>query len=263
MTPSATFRFAIDRGGTFTDVYAEVPGEPGFRVVKLLSEDPDHYPDAPVEGIRRVLEDVLQTPLPQGGFDATAVEAVRMGTTIATNALLERKGVRTALVITRGFGDLLQIGKQNRPNLFDLEIQKPEPLYETVIEVDERIRLVPASEAKNNARAVQTASGEWIEVLQEPDWETLKADLHKLKDQDVQSLAVVLMHGYVFPEHEQRIGEIARGLGFHHVSLSSATLPCIKMVDRGQTTCVDAYLTPHIREYLEGFHPVFTKTLAL
>ncbi len=257
MTPSATFRFAIDRGGTFTDVYAEVPGEPGFRVVKLLSEDPDHYPDAPVEGIRRVLEDVLQTPLPQGGFDATAVEAVRMGTTIATNALLERKGVRTALVITRGFGDLLQIGKQNRPNLFDLEIQKPEPLYETVIEVDERIRLVPASEAKNNARAVQTASGEWIEVLQEPDWETLKADLHKLKDQDVQSLAVVLMHGYVFPEHEQRIGEIARGLGFHHVSLSSATLPCIKMVDRGQTTCVDAYLTPHIREYLEGFRSWF------
>jgi 5-oxoprolinase (ATP-hydrolysing) len=106
-----SFRFSIDRGGTFTDVYAEVPGEPGFRMVKLLSEDPAHYPDAPREGIRRILEEVTGHPYPKEGFVSSDIDWIRMGTTVATNALLERKGAKTLLVITKGFGDLLQIGK--------------------------------------------------------------------------------------------------------------------------------------------------------
>ncbi|MDP7464229.1 MAG: hydantoinase/oxoprolinase N-terminal domain-containing protein, partial [SAR324 cluster bacterium] len=142
------FRFSIDRGGTFTDVYAEVPGESGFRVVKLLSEDPQNYPDAPREGIRRILEDVTGKPFPKQSFSAAAVEWIRMGTTVATNALLERKGARTALVITQGFRDLLQIGNQTRPKLFDLEIRKLDLLYEQVIEVEERVRLLQKKEAE-------------------------------------------------------------------------------------------------------------------
>ena len=136
------FRFSIDRGGTFTDVYAEVPGESRSRAIKLLSEDPDHYPDAPLEGIRRILQDVLGVSLPKEGFDTSMVESVRMGTTIAANALLERKGAPFALLITKGFGDLLRIGKQDRPRLFDLNVKKSGPLYETVVEVDERVRVL-------------------------------------------------------------------------------------------------------------------------
>ena len=142
-----SFRFSIDRGGTFTDVYAEVPGEPGFRVVKLLSEDPQNYPDAPREGIRRILESVTGKHIPKasgGGsttFSSENIEWIRMGTTVATNALLERKGARTVLVTTKGFRDLLQIGNQSRPKIFDLEIRKLDLLYEEVIEVDERVRI--------------------------------------------------------------------------------------------------------------------------
>ena len=140
------FRFSIDRGGTFTDVYAEVPGESGFRVAKLLSEDPDNYDDAPREGIRRILEDVTGQSFDPEGFDSDLIEWIRMGTTVATNALLERKGARTLLLITRGFGDLLQIGNQTRPDLFDLEIRKPELLYEKVHEIQERVRLLGTDE---------------------------------------------------------------------------------------------------------------------
>ena len=134
------FRFSIDRGGTFTDVYAEVPGEPGFKVVKLLSVDPANYDDAPREGIRRILEEYSHTAVQaDGSIDASAIEWIRMGTTVATNALLERKGADSALVITAGFGDVLQIGNQDRPNLFDLRVEKPELLYLEVIEVEERL----------------------------------------------------------------------------------------------------------------------------
>ena len=122
------FRFSIDRGGTFTDIYAEVPGEPGFRVLKLLSDDPQNYPDAPREGIRRILEEFSEIPIPPDNIDADRIEYIRMGTTIATNALLERKGERCGLLITKGFRNLLQIGNQNRPRIFDLEIKKPELL---------------------------------------------------------------------------------------------------------------------------------------
>ena len=125
------FRFSIDRGGTFTDIYAETPKGP--RILKLLSENPEHYPDAPLEGIRRIIQEVTG----QQSGEPHAIEWIRMGTTVATNALLEHKGARTALLITKGFGDLLQIGKQNRPGIFDLKIIKPEPLYDSVLEIDE------------------------------------------------------------------------------------------------------------------------------
>ena len=133
MSDQHKFRFSIDRGGTFTDIYAEVPGEPGYRVIKLLSEDPQNYADAPREGIRRILENVTGQAFPKSGFDADQIEWIRMGTTVATNALLERKGARCALVVTRGYADILQIGNQDRPDIFDLEIHKPDLLYETMV----------------------------------------------------------------------------------------------------------------------------------
>ncbi|CCQ92057.1 5-oxoprolinase [Nitrospina gracilis 3/211] len=257
MADSKRFRFSIDRGGTFTDVYAEVPGEPGYRVVKLLSEDPDHYPDAPVEGIRRVLEEVLRTPLPKEGFDASSVEWVRMGTTVATNALLERKGAKTALIITKGFADALVIGKQNRPHLFQLAIPTPQPLYSAVLEIDERLRLLKPDEIDGTPHAIRCPSGDAVEVLATPEWGEVHDDLQRLKDKGIESLAVVLLHAYAYDAHEKKIEKLAREVGFGHVSVSSATMPRIKLVDRGQTTVVDAALTPHIRRYLEGFRRRF------
>ena len=154
MTDQSKFRFSIDRGGTFTDIYAEVPGEPGFRVAKLLSEDPRNYADAPREGIRRILEEVTGRRHRPDGFEASQIEWIRMGTTVATNALLEHKGARCALVITRGFGDLLRIGNQDRPDIFDLKIRKPELLYEHVVEADERLRVLRPGDTAAGGRVV-------------------------------------------------------------------------------------------------------------
>ena len=147
-------RFSIDRGGTFTDVSSEIPTEPGYMVVKLLSEDPNNYADAPREGIRRVLSAVSGKTLPKDNFDAQGVEWIRMGTTVATIALLERKGARCALVVTKGFRDILQIGNQDRPNIFDLEIRKRDLLYESVIEVDERLRILGPDAATGDRKSV-------------------------------------------------------------------------------------------------------------
>ena len=171
MTGPDRFRFSIDRGGTFTDVYAEIPGEPGFRVVKLLSEDPRHYADGPREGIRRILEDAAGRHIPSDAVDAGLIEWIRMGTTVATNALLERQGARCALAVTRGFGDILQIGNQDRPRIFDLEIKKYDLLYERAIEVDERLRLIRPDEdgdptGSGGGRALP---GDRFEVLRTPD----------------------------------------------------------------------------------------------
>ncbi len=251
------FRFSIDRGGTFTDIYAEVPGEPGYRVLKLLSENPDHYPDASIEGIRRILEEFAGRPLPMANFDSSSVEWVRMGTTVATNALLEKKGARTGLLITRGFGDLLAIGKQNRPRLFDLEIKKPKPVYETVLEIDERIRVLEKDDPAASSATVSCISGDRVEILKPPNLKKIRGELAPLLAKGIESLAIVLMHSYIYPDHEIQIGELAREMGFPQVVLSSETMPRIKIVDRGQTACVDAYLTPHIRKYLNGFRDRF------
>jgi 5-oxoprolinase (ATP-hydrolysing) len=255
MTNSLSFRFSIDRGGTFTDIYAEVPGEPGFRVLKLLSENPEHYPDAPLEGIRRILAEYQA--LPEKGIDSSSIDWVRMGTTVATNALLERKGARTALLITRGFRDLLQIGKQNRPRIFDLEIKKPALLYELVLEIEERVRPADQIARQTEASFARGVTGEKMEILNAPDLDRLREELSKLLEAGIESLAVVLMHAHVYPAHELAIGALAKELGFSQVSLSSQVMPRIKIVDRGQTCCVDAYLTPHIRNYIDGFRDGF------
>lgn len=255
MSDPAKFRFSVDRGGTFTDVYAEVPGRPGFRVIKLLSEDPRNYPDAPREGIRRILEEVTGKPVSKALFDAGQIEWIRMGTTLATNALLERKGAPSALVVTRGFRDILQIGNQDRPHIFDLEIKKPELLYREVIEADERLRILRADEdaPAGEARIVKGINGDRLAVIRPLDTEAIRSDLKAVYDRGIRSLAVVLMHAYAWPDHELAIGRLAREMGFTQVSLSSRVMPRVKLVARGDTTMVDAYLNPHIRTYLDSF----------
>jgi len=263
---NSKFRFAIDRGGTFTDVYAEVPGEPGVRVVKLLSEDPKNYADAPREGIRRIMSEVLGREFADDELPTEEIEWIRMGTTVATNALLERQGARSALFVTRGFRDILQIGNQDRPKLFDLEIKKPELLYEDVIEVDERLRLLQKNEDPQKLRAagqrvVSGVTGEMFVVLREPDAERIKVELRDLKDQGIESVAVALMHAYAWPEHELLLGRLAREAGFNQVSLSSQVMAMVKLVPRGDTAMVDAYLTPHIQTYLKSFREGFKDNL--
>lgn len=257
-------RFCIDRGGTFTDVYAEIPGPSNGRVLKLLSVDPSNYDDAPVEGIRRILEEITGEKIPRTSKIPTdKIEWIRMGTTVATNALLERKGERIALCVTKGFRDLLQVGNQARPFIFDLTVSKPSNLYEEVIEVDERIELVNVEEEKFNPSlpVIKGVSGELVRVLKPLDEEALKPLLKGLLDKGISCLAVVLMHSYTYPYHEIYVKRVAESLGFRHVSLSSALTPMVRAVPRGLTATVDAYLTPVIKEYLSGFVSRFDEGL--
>ena len=211
--------FAIDRGGTFTDVVA-TSSDGRRRVEKLLSEYPQ-YADAAVEGIARVLE-----------AEPAALGEVRMGTTVATNALLERKGERLGLAITRGFGDALRIGYQARPEIFARRIVLPSMLYETVVEVDERVG----------------ADGEVLVALDEA---RARAGLERVRAEGIEALAIVLMHGWAFPAHEARLADIAHELGFTQISVSHEVAPLIKLIGRGDTTVVDAYLSPVLRRYVE------------
>ncbi len=217
------WNFTIDRGGTFTDVVAEAP-DGALSSLKLLSLDP-RYDDAALEGIRRALGLATGAPIPAG-----RVGEVRMGTTVATNALLERKGARTALVTTRGFGDQLRIGYQNRPKLFALNIELPDMLYACVIEAGERV----------------TAEGEVLHGLEE---EPLRAALEAAKASGIEAVAIVFLHGYRWPAHERRAAEIARELGFEQVSASHDTVALMKFVSRGDTTVADAYLSPVLMRY--------------
>ncbi|NUR45799.1 MAG: 5-oxoprolinase [Sphingomonas sp.] len=218
MEPSWTF--AIDRGGTFTDVVAR-SSDGRVRVEKLLSENPGQYEDAALEAIRRVLAEA-------GG----SVAEVRMGTTVATNALLERKGERVALAITRGFGDALRIGYQARPDIFARHIVLPAMLYERVVEMDERV-------------------GVDGEVLTGLDEDQAREALRAIRDAGIEALAIILMHGWKYPAHEVRLSEIARELGFTQVSVSHEVAPLIKLVGRGDTTVVDAYLSPVLCRYVD------------
>ncbi|KAF5739275.1 putative 5-oxoprolinase [Tripterygium wilfordii] len=258
-------RFCIDRGGTFTDVYAEIPGHSGGRVLKLLSVDPSNYDDAPVEGIRRILEEYTGQKIPRTSKVPTdKIEWIRMGTTVATNALLERKGERIALCVTQGFRDLLQIGNQARPNIFDLTVSKPSNLYEEVVEVDERVELVLEKETDDrhsSSSQVKGISGELVRVVKPLDEESLKPLLKGLLKKGISCLAVVLMHSYTYPQHEIAVEKLAVSLGFKHVSLSSALTPMVRAVPRGLTATVDAYLTPVIKEYLSGFISRFDEGL--
>lgn len=219
------WQFWVDRGGTFTDIVAKTP-EGKLRTHKLLSENPEVYADAAVHGIRELLDLSPTDPIPAG-----RIGAVKMGTTVATNALLERKGERTLLLITKGMRDLLRIGFQNRPRLFDLNIQLPELLYSDVIEVEERI----------------SADGEVISPL---DTKATRDALSRAYGDGYRSVAVALMHSYRFSDHEKQIGEMARQSGFDQVSLSHEASPLIKLVSRGDTAVVDAYLSPILRRYI-------------
>lgn len=258
-------RFCIDRGGTFTDVYAEIPGYSEGRVMKLLSVDPSNYEDAPVEGIRRILEEFTGEKIPRNSKVPTdKIEWIRMGTTVATNALLERKGERIALCVSKGFRDLLQIGNQARPNIFDLTVSKPSNLYEEVIEVDERVELVLDDQTLSSdfsSSIVKGVSGELVRITKPLNEEALRSSLKGLLKKGISCLAVVLMHSYTFPNHEASVQRLALDLGFRHVSLSSALTPMVRAVPRGLTASVDAYLTPVIKEYLSGFMSKFDEGL--
>ncbi|PNI88782.1 hypothetical protein CK820_G0051931, partial [Pan troglodytes] len=214
------------------------------RVLKLLSEDPANYADAPTEGIRRILEQEAGMLLPRDQpLDSSHIASIRMGTTVATNALLERKGERVALLVTRGFRDLLHIGTQARGDLFDLAVPMPEVLYEEVLEVDERVVL----------HRGEAGTGTPVKVQQPVDLGALRGKLEGLLSRGIRSLAVVLMHSYTWAQHEQQVGVLARELGFTHVSLSSEAMPMVRIVPRGHTACADAYLTPAIQRYVRGF----------
>ena len=226
MSADSRWQFWIDRGGTFTDVIGRAPdGE--LHTLKLLSEDPTHYRDAAIEGMRRMLE------LPLGAtIGVDRVQRVSMGTTVATNALLERKGDRTVLVTTRGFRDAMRIGYQNRPRIFDRRIVLPELLHERVIEATERI----------------SAEGD---VLQPLDEGALLHAMQAARADGIDSVAIVFMHSWRFPQHEQAAMRIARQCAFSQVSASHVTSPLIKFVSRGDTTVVDAYLSPLLRRYVD------------
>lgn len=260
-------RFCIDRGGTFTDVYAEIPGHRNGRVLKLLSVDPLNYDDAPVEGIRRILEEFTVEKIPRSSKIPTEkIEWIRMGTTVATNALLERKGERIAVCVTRGFRDLLQIGNQARPSIFDLTVSKPSNLFEEVVEVEERVELVQDKEEEESQSAslpiVKGISGELVKIVKPLNEEALKPVLKNLLEKGISCLAVVLMHSYTYPQHEQQVERLALSLGFKHVSISSALSPMVRAVPRGLTASVDAYLTPVIKDYLSGFISKFEEGLS-
>ncbi|MDX3097698.1 hydantoinase B/oxoprolinase family protein [Streptomyces sp. ME19-03-3] len=220
------WEFWIDRGGTFTDVVARRP-DGALETCKLLSHDPGRYRDAPVEGIRRMLGLSSGEPVP-----ADRVVAVKMGTTVATNALLERRGEPTVLVVTEGFRDALRIAYQNRPRLFDRRILLPEALYERVIEIPERI----------------DAHGRVVRPL---DTATAGAALREARRDGLRSVAVVLLHGYRHPAHEQSVARVAHEAGFGQVSCSHEVSPLIKLIPRGDTTVVDAYLSPVLRRYVD------------
>ncbi|ETF04403.1 5-oxoprolinase [Advenella kashmirensis W13003] len=220
------WQFWVDRGGTFTDIVAITP-EKTLLTRKLLSENPEHYEDAAIEGIRDLLQAPAGKPIP-----VEQIDCVKMGTTVATNALLERKGERVVFLTTRGFAHALRIAYQNRPRLFDRHIVLPEMLYERVLETDERM----------------DAAGE---VVTPVDEHALKLQLQSAYDAGLRSIAIVFMHAWRNPAHEKAAAQLARQIGFTQISASHEVNPLIKFVSRGDTTVVDAYLSPILRRYVD------------
>jgi 5-oxoprolinase (ATP-hydrolysing) len=220
------WNFWIDRGGTFTDVIARKP-DGSLETRKMLSENPQAYADAAVQGIRDLMG--LE---PGQKIPSARIAAIKMGTTVATNALLERKGERTLLITTRGFADALRIGYQTRSDIFALDIRKPEQLYESVVEITERV----------------LADGT---VEQVPDLAQVRHDLAAARATGIEACAIVFMHAYRYPAHEAAVAAIAREVGFHQVSVSHEVSPLMKLVGRGDTTVADAYLSPVLRRYVD------------
>lgn len=244
----------------------------GDVIIKLLSEDPGNYDDAPLEGIRRLLSRFTNKEIPRGEpLDTSMIESIRMGTTVATNALLERKGERIAMAVTKGFKDCLEIGNQSRPKIFDLAIRKPEVLYQDVIEIDERVTLEDYAEdpersttktdsrdvSSKDASLVRGLSSEAVRILKRPVEKDVENQLQALYSHGYRSIAVCLVHSYTFPDHEAMVGRIARRIGFQHVSLSHELMPMIKLVPRATSACADGYLTPAIKKYISSFQAGF------
>ena len=232
------WQFWVDRGGTFTDLIARTP-EGRLKTAKLLSDNPQHYTDAVLQGIR----ELMSVP-PGASLPSHHIDCVRMGTTVATNALLERKGARTLLITTRGYADVLKIGYQNRPDIFALDIRLPEPLYEQVLEVDERL----------------AADGSVITSLAASDY---RRALIQARAEGLEAVAVVFMHAYCNPAHEQAMGDVARAAGFNQVSLSHETSALIKFVGRGDTAVVDAYVSPVLHRYTRRLQAALPHTRLL
>lgn len=319
------FHFSIDRGGTFTDVHCILPNGTE-KVTKLLSEDPDNYPDAPTEGIRRLLQQFdVGTPTTASDGPSTTmadeeeeeedanrsqsyprgtkvytghIGSIRMGTTVATNALLERRGERMGLLITKGFRDLLKIGNQSRSNIFDLTCAAPGLLYEDVKEVEERVMLATFLDESqeegdgNNSTPTDTEedtkeadelealrkdndfptagigpritgiTGETIIDLQPPNLDKVRAQLQDFANAGIKSIAIVLTHSYTYDHHERLIEQLAHDMNcFTEISTSSRVMPMVKMVSRGHTACAAAYLTPKISNYLASFREGFDEGL--
>ncbi|MGY0645908.1 MAG: hydantoinase/oxoprolinase N-terminal domain-containing protein, partial [Paraglaciecola chathamensis] len=225
-TDAQRWDFWVDRGGTFTDIVAKTP-QGQLLTRKLLSENPTAYEDAALQGIRDFLEVDGQAPIP-----TDLIGSVKMGTTVATNALLERKGEATVLVITEGLRDVLEIGYQVRPKTFALNIEKPEVLYQDVIEVPERM----------------DDQGNTLKGLNE---DAVRQSLQQRYVAGYRSVAIVLMHAYKYPQHELRIAQIAKEIGFSQISTSHDVSPMVRIVPRGDTTVVDAYLSPILRRYVQ------------
>ncbi|MCA6595136.1 MAG: hydantoinase B/oxoprolinase family protein [Pseudanabaena sp. M046S1SP1A06QC] len=235
---NSKWQFWIDRGGTFTDIVAQTPdGE--IMLHKLLSENPDRYTDAPIQGIR----DILGLS-PDAAIPIEQISSIKMGTTVATNALLERKGDRTVLLITKGFRDALRIGYQHRPNIFARHIELPEMLYEHVIEIEERY----------------SAHGEVLMSLNE---NLAIKELQKAYNLGIRACAIALMHSYRYPHHEQRLAAISKQIGFTQVSVSHEISSLIKFVSRGDTTVVDAYLSPILKRYIDRVSAELNHNLTL
>jgi len=218
------WQFWIDRGGTFTDIVARAP-DGHLQTLKLLSENPELYNDAALEGISRILD------LPDAVNKADYISAVKMGTTVGTNALLEREGEKVALLVTKGFKDVLRIAYQNRPDIFALNIQLPELLYQTVVEIDERV----------------SAQGHAIKEINQDE---VKQALQQIYDSGIRSVAIVLLHAWTYCEHELQVQRIAKSIGFSQISVSHQASPLMKIVSRGDTTVVDAYLSPLLKRYV-------------
>ena len=255
------YHFAIDRGGTFTDIYCTLPNGAGEIVTKLLSEDPSHYDDAPTEGIRRILQK-YDTASPNIDYSrghpvpTTNIGSIRMGTTVATNALLERNGSRMALLITSGFTDLLEIGNQSRPNIFDLKCTKPSLLYECVIPIHERIVLkqyTPPHYADIYEEHIGI-TGEVIQIVEPLDLFKVQESLEQLRTDGIKAIAICCIHAYIYPQHEIIIGHMAAAMNyFDYIALSHQVMPMIKLVSRSHTATAAAYLTPKIMNYLQSF----------
>ncbi|KAH7139482.1 Hydantoinase B/oxoprolinase-domain-containing protein [Dendryphion nanum] len=263
----ADIRIAIDRGGTFCDVIATDNDGRNPIIFKLLSEDPANYTDAPTEAIRRILEIVEGKGIPVGEkLDGSRIASCRIGTTVATNALLTGSGAKFVFATTEGFKDVCVIGDQSRPKLFDLQIRKAKALHSHVVEIGERITIedydlnpFPQDKAAEitNPDLVRTSSGEIIRILKKPDCEVVRKQLEQLKREGYDSIAISFMHAYLFPDHEDIVADIAKEVGFQFVTTSAQTSPTIKFLDRSQSTCSEAYLYPIIQQYVHSFQQGF------